>query len=66
MSRCGYFLCIFCTVLSCIKNKGGVSASKIGLSPKVAFPTDHSKTVLLLQFFFIFASVVSYVAFVLS
>ena len=30
------------------------------------FPTDHSKAVFLLQFFFINASVVPYMAFVLS
>ena len=36
------------------------------LTPINSFPTGHSKTVPLLQFFFVCASVVSYVAFVLS
>ena len=57
-----------------IRIKGEVSASKIGLSPNPAprpsqphnFPTDRFTAVPLLQFFFVCASVVLYVAFVLS
>ena len=36
------------------------------VEPSYGFPTDHSKAILLLQFFFVSASVVSNVAFVLS
>ena len=46
-------------------------ANKTGLSHPYplthsSFPTDHSKAVLLLQFYFVCASVISYRAFVLS
>ena len=64
--------CIF-VVKSCIRIKGGVKLG--GLSPTAltppphthtqsSFPTDRSEALPLLQFFFVCASVVSYVAFV--
>ena len=36
------------------------------VQPATSFPTDHSKAVPLLQFFFICAPVISYMMFVLS
>ena len=67
--------CSYCT-WSCIRIKGVVSREWNCFKPPppppppspltAVYPTVHSKTVTVLQFFLVCASVVSYVAFVLS
>ena len=51
---------------NCVLHQVNYRASKNWFNPPRSFTTDQSKAVLLLRFLFVFMSMVSYVAFVLS